>query len=120
MPDPPIRYLMDKWNVDAPGAPPGKAILYYDLPPFFDGVPDLVLAFTIESYSFRSCLPKPIMTETRIYLNSACGTKKPVVYVLKRPHFAVREYRLCEKRNLCMGWLFAGGKNKKGKRALPP
>lgn len=120
MPDPPIKYLMDKWNMNAPGAPPGEAILYYDLPPFFDGVPDLVLAFTVESFSIRSCIPKQIMTEDKIFLNTDCDTKKPIVYILKRPHFAVRGCRLCEKYNLRMGWLFAGGKNKKGKRALPP
>lgn len=109
IPEPPLSYLMEggySWKIDDPNGIPGKAILYYDLPPYFDGVPDLVLAFTVYSVNHQPCLPKNIMTAKYIFLNAACKTKSPLVYVLERPNFAARMFRLCELRDLCFGWLF--------------
>ena len=113
IPEPPLNYLMNgkySWKIDGPNGIPGKAILYYDLPPYFDGVPDLVLAFTVYSVDHKPCLPKNIMTAKYIFLNTGCKTDAPVVYVLERPNFAARMFRYCELQGLCLGWLFTGGK----------
>ncbi len=109
VPDPPIDYLMEgefDWRVNDPNGIPGKAILYYDLPPHFDGIPDLVVAFNIYSVSRKPCLKKNLMTDKYIILNTGCGTRNSMVYVLERPNFAMREFRICELRKLCLGWLF--------------
>lgn len=120
MPQPPLNYLMPDWQINAPGAPPGKAILYYDIPMisgkhrYFDKIPDLVIAYTIEKFVKERCPPQSnLMTRANIILGTACDSKNPVVYYLKRPYFAVREYMQCESKNprMCLGWRFASEGN---------
>ncbi len=109
IPDPPINYLMEGrygWRIDDPNGIPGKAILYYDLPPHFDGIPDLVLAYNVHSVNRKLCLKKDVMTEDYIFLNTACNTNNPIVYVLERPNFAARAFRDCEIRRMCRGWIY--------------
>ena len=109
VPDPPINYLMEgkyEWRIEDPNGIPGKAILYYDLPPHFDGIPDLVLAFNVYSVDRKPCLRKNVMTKKFIILNSLCGTSNPLVYVLERPNYAARAFRNCEINKRCPGWVF--------------
>lgn len=109
MPEPPINYLMDgkyAWRIDGPNGIPGKAILYYDLPPYFDGIPDLVLAFNVYSINRKNCIKKNYMTPKYIYLNAGCGTDNAMVYTLSRPNYAARAFRDCEIIGFCKGWFF--------------